>query len=97
MRRAGVLRLRRSAALEERIILSLITEDRQRYSDIRDKLGHVFPCGLLENIGASDFLYFDADWTPQAYDGIRHIDSPPVSPMSSGGRRCANSAAPQVG
>ena len=64
----------------ERIILSLITEDRQRYSDFRNKLGHVFPCGLMEDIGSSDFLYFDADWTPRAYDGRRPVDSPPGSP-----------------
>lgn len=52
----------------ERIILSLVTEDRQRYNDFRDKFCNVFPRGLLADIGSSEFLYFDFDWTPRAYE-----------------------------
>jgi len=66
----------------ERIIISLVTEDRGRYDDFRAKLGHLLPRGLPADIGTAQFLYFDADWIARPYDRItaRHHHPPPGSP-----------------
>jgi hypothetical protein len=66
--------VRRVIALDapERVILSLPLDagrkeqSRQdRYDTFRRRLGDAFPRSLPEAIGHCQFLYFDADWTPQ--------------------------------
>jgi len=69
----------------ERIILSLVTEDKQRYHDFRDTLGHLFPRRLPGAIGSSNFVYFDGDWTPRA--DRRRGSRCPVEPVGSPGRQ----------
>jgi hypothetical protein len=74
----------------ERVILGLPLETgpkrHERYDTFRRKFGDLFPRGLPEAIGESQFVFFESDWTPRLY-GQRPSPRPEAAPGSPGAAR----------
>ena len=74
----------------ERIILSLpLGGDQHReemYATFRTRFAHQFPRGLPEGAGESQFVYFDADWTPHRLEESGAVPAKPA-PGSDGEQR----------
>ena len=58
----------------------------ERYASFAARFAKVFPRALPDPIGDSQFLYFDADWTPHRF-GQRGSHAPAVAPGSPGEQR----------
>jgi hypothetical protein len=66
----------------ERLILSLpLGADKhreQRYATFRTRFGDEFPRGLPDGAGESQFVYFDADWTPHRLEESAAMPAEPA-------------------
>jgi hypothetical protein len=58
----------------------------ERYASFAARFATVFPRGLPDRAGDSQFLFFDADWTPHRF-GQRGSQAPAVAPGSPGEQR----------
>jgi hypothetical protein len=68
----------------QRLIVSLPFKSRKRpreqtYEAFRARFGEEFPAGLSERAGETQFLYFDADWTPHRLEEPGEVPAAPES------------------
>lgn len=72
----------------ERVILSLPLEAgptrQERYDAFRRRFGGLFPRGLPDAIGESQFVFFESDWTPGLHGQRRspRLEAAPGSPAA---------------